>query len=92
MSKNAKRDRGQLRQIVQETLPEVLKDALIQEAYDRLKGEIDLRLRGIETQLREALTRMDNRAKEVQDFLVRQVTVAPPAAAPEAFIKEKKDE
>lgn len=69
MSKELKQIRGQIRQIVKEILPELLSEQLVEAMEKRLVG-----------QLREGLTKIDNRQAELQSYIVRNAGV--PTAKP----------
>lgn len=73
MSKEAKLVRGQLRQLAKEMLPEALATALATDQYKSLQKEIHGKLAVIQAQVTDTLTRIDERSKEMQMFVMRQV-------------------
>ena len=79
MSNNAKVMRGQLRQIVKEMLPEILSGELLA----TIQNDNTKRLEEVKTMVRDALTQMDNRSKNVQDMIVRLTSNPLPAPTEE---------
>lgn len=69
MSKAIKQLRGQVRQIVQEVLPDVLAG----EVYSKLQKTLLDHMLQIQTQVQNKLNEMDNRTKDVQGLIMRQV-------------------
>lgn len=63
-SKEIKQLRGQIRQIVKELLPDILKDTLIAELHNNLAS-----------QLRESLIKIDERQKDLQAYMIRNSAV-----------------
>ncbi len=86
MSKELKAIRGQLRQITKELLPDMLSQELKTEIYNSMKGEMLARLTMIETNVREHLTRLDERQKDTLGYLVRSISTptieVPDSSAP----------
>lgn len=80
---NAKVLRGQLRQIAKELLPEALSSVLVAEQYKQLQAEIHGKLQVIQAQVTETLTRLDERSKEMQMFVMRQVANGPMPEGPQ---------
>ena len=68
MSKQVKLLRGQVRQIVNEILPDVLAGAM----YAELAAALQKQLKDVEAQVKETLIRLDERSKDIQSYLVRQ--------------------
>lgn len=68
MSKQVKLLRGQVRQIVNEILPEVLAGAM----YAELAAAMQKQLKDVEAQVKETLIRLDERSKDIQSYLIRQ--------------------
>lgn len=84
---NAKLIRGQLRQIVQELLGEVLVATLREEIVKEVKETyFEPRLRKIESNVQETLQLVNQRSKDSLGYLVRQVTE--PAITPTLAPKE----
>lgn len=77
-SRDVKQIRSQLRQIAKELLPESLATAIATEQYARLQKEIYGKLQVIQAQVTETLTRLDERSKEMQMFVARQVASGVP--------------
>lgn len=69
MSNKAKELRGQMRQVVKELYPELV----THELYGKLQGVIIDKLKELDAEIKSTLLRIDTRAKEVQDFVMRQV-------------------
>lgn len=77
---NTKMLRGQLRQIAKEILPEVMTTELKSETYKSLAATIDMRLKALETSVRETLERVDGRSKEVMAYLIRMAAKEAPVS------------
>lgn len=84
--------RKQLRNVVKEILPEIFTNELKTAAYQDVQVAVKKQLTGIETQITKTLKKMDERQKDVQDFLVRQISSNPVADAGDAPIVEAKSE
>lgn len=69
-----KQIRGQIRQVVKDLLPEVLKA----EIYAAIQKENDERLIRIEKHLRETLNKIEDRSKDVLGYLMRQTAQGAP--------------
>lgn len=76
---DAKLIRGQMRQVVKEVLPEVLKEQMFQE----LKNHVDARLSEVEKYIRETMDLMNTRQKEVLKYLVESYVGNPNDTAKE---------
>lgn len=72
-SKQIKEIRGQVRQVVQEQLPAVLSAELQSALYKQIAGELTAKLQVIDQELKRQLKEIDDRAKDVQSFLMREV-------------------
>lgn len=73
MANELKQIRGQIRQIVKEMLPEILKAELQTAIYKQIAGELTAKLQITEGEIRRQLQAMDDRAKDVQSFIMREV-------------------
>jgi hypothetical protein len=85
VSKDAKLIRGQVRQIVKEILPAVLKDELLQAISKQLVANLTSKLTKIEENVKETLQAVDQRSKDSLSYLVRQASepsLPPSAKAP----------
>jgi hypothetical protein len=83
--KNFKAIRKQLRNVVQEIMPLVLGNELVQEVKKSLEARIDARLEAVSKHIYETLTQIDERSKDIQTFLIRNATHTPAfAEAPAA--------
>ena len=84
MANNIKLIRGQIRQIVKEILPDVLSSEYSNALYKKLSAEIQGKLTQIEANVTETLKRIDERAKDLQMFMMRQALQqqAPAVGAP----------
>lgn len=76
MSKEAKLIRGQVRQIVKEILPEVLKAeltvAILKDVMDRLTMSEKL--------IKQTLDEMNNRSKDIAAYVIKQTQALEPLA------------
>lgn len=72
-SKQIKEIRGQVRQIVQDVLPGVFTAELQTALYKQISGELMAKLQVIDQELKRQLQTIDERAKDVQSFLMREV-------------------
>lgn len=72
MSKEAKLIRGQLRQIFKEEAPNVLNEELATLIYKRLFQHVENRLEYISKNAQDALKKMEERQKDMQNMLLRQ--------------------
>jgi hypothetical protein len=73
MSKEIKAIRGQIRQIIKELLPDMINQELQTAMYKQLSGELSAKLLVIEGDIKKQLLEMDNRAKDVQNFIMREM-------------------
>lgn len=87
MGNEAKLIRGQLRQIAKELLPEALASEVHTKHYNQLQREIQGKLQAIQAQVTDTLTKLDERSKEMQMFVMRQV-MAGQTPAPQAEVAE----
>jgi len=69
--KNTKVLRGQLRQIAQELLPELMKEAL----FEEITKQMIARVNAIEEFTKKTMTEMNERHKDTMGMLVRSVVV-----------------
>ena len=79
--KNAKDIRNQIRNVALEILPQVISN----EAFAKLQTEMHSRLDQVTAEIRQALTSMAERQKDVQNYLMREISAgqsARPASAP----------
>ena len=67
---NAKQLRGQLRQIVQEIMPELTSDA----QFAAIKAHVDVKIKEIEEHVKKMMSEMNERHKDTMGYLVRSVT------------------
>lgn len=95
-SKNIKELRSQTRNVVQEILPALLKTEVFQglaEAIEqKLKTEMVQRLELIQTQVTESLEQMNNRSKDIQQFILNQVQSEMARNAPKVVVEEHASE
>lgn len=66
---NTKLLRGQLRQVVKELFPELVKQELYSDATKLIKSRLDQ----IHTMVREELTKIDERQKDVQALVLKEL-------------------
>lgn len=69
MSKDAKLVRGQVRQIVNEVLPEVLNSAIFAQLQKQVKDQLEQ----INALIRQRLDAMESRQKDVHSLLMREL-------------------
>jgi len=72
---NIKALRGQVRQIVKELLPEVLHAEAVNRLNKDLTNKVDNRLEGITKLVKTTLDQLDQRSKDMQSYVVRNVGV-----------------
>lgn len=75
MGDSRKELRKALRPLVQEMLPELLTKELIAEIDRKLTEDLSGRLTAIDTTVSKEMKRQDDRAKSIQGFLMREVTI-----------------
>lgn len=71
-SKDAKLLRGQLRQIVKEMLPELIKQELFTESTSLIRS----RLEEINKMVKSELTRIDDRQKDIQALIMKELAAS----------------
>lgn len=69
-----KQIRGQLRQIAKDILPGLLSEEVTKELHKSLQVRVDARLDAIEKHIRSVLEGIDQRAKDTQNYLIRQAS------------------
>lgn len=90
MSNPQKDLRKQLRNVVQELLPEAMNKELHDALYKELCKTVTSYLERIQIEVREAMEKIEQRQKDTLSYLVRQVTnppgmdAAPPAPTADA--------
>ena len=72
--KSTKQLRNQLRAVVKELLPEVLQEAM----YKAVLDSMHLRINKIENNVKETLSLVDKRSKDIAGYIVRQSTLPTP--------------
>ncbi len=77
--KSAKDIRKQLRNVVQDAMPQIVTEELGKAVHDALKSHIDKRLDAISKHIQTSLDALDQRSKDVQAFVIRQNTAQAPA-------------
>lgn len=95
MSKDVKFIRGQVRQIVKEELPVVMSAELKSALYAEIKAAVTHQLTQISQQVSESLKGMEERQKDIQNFIMRQVAqmaANPPNAETQTLPLDAKDE
>lgn len=75
--KELKALRGQIRQIVKELLPEVLKSELMPIMRNELKAEINNTMKRIQGQVEESLAGLDKKVSDGVSYLVRHTGELP---------------
>jgi len=81
--KQVKRIRKQLKNVVEDLLPQVLTVELIQASQRQLKADVDIKLDAIDKHVRETLKAIDDRSKDTLGYLLRNVSPATPAKTEE---------
>ena len=90
-AKTIKQVRGQLRQLTKEILP----DLMSSELFSNLEKQIEQRLKLIETKVLEAVSGMETRQKDLQNYIMREVArgvldkAAPAESAPASNISNE---
>lgn len=85
--RNVKQVRGQVRQIIKELLPEILGSEVINTIEQKLTKQATARLELITKNVQDTMKQIDDRAKDVQAYLVRQTTTAAPLTAQPASVE-----
>jgi hypothetical protein len=80
MSKDTKLLRGQIRQIAKEMLPEMMTSELAESIRRELSKQINGRLDAVVKNIQDTLKGMDDRSKDIQDYIVR-ASLKPAAAS-----------
>lgn len=78
--KNFKTIRKQLRAVVSEALPELLKKQFYEEIHKDVAAQVQARLETIAKQVSDSLAQIDARSKDVQAYVLRN---SAPVVAPE---------
>lgn len=81
--KQAKLIRGQLRQIVKELLPEILTTESFMSLQKTLDTRLNNKVDNITRMVRDALEKLDQRSKDMQSYVVRNVGVPTAPSAPQ---------
>ncbi len=76
MAKDTKLLRGQIRQVVKEILPDVLTEELAKAILQQLQLMTRTQLNAIEAQVRDSLQALDDRSREVQNYVIRQTAAS----------------
>lgn len=74
-TKQVKILRGQVRQAVQEILPDILKEVLAESFHKKLSDEAAGRLVLVEELVKNTLNKIDERSKDIQSFMLRAATM-----------------
>lgn len=77
---DAKLVREQIKNVLDEKLPEILQEEVIKAISKKVDEHLVARLKQIEGHIGETLKRIDERSKDVQSFIVRELTKAVPNA------------
>jgi len=88
---DAKLIRKQLRNVVQEHMPEVMSSELYNAVYKKINDQVDARLHALEAHVKQALTAIDSRAKDVQSLIVREMLAVKAQAPVEAALPQVED-
>lgn len=86
MSKAIKALRGQVRQIVQDLLPEIIKTEFVADLHRKVAEQVDKRLDNLMAYNRAALETIDKRSKDVEAYVVRETARSAPKATEEVVI------
>lgn len=89
--KNIKVIRGQVRQAVKELMPEVMSAELKTAAYKEISEELGRRLEFINTQVLTQLELMDQRSKDMQNFVTREILASVQVAANNKITETKSE-
>jgi hypothetical protein len=74
--------RKQLRNVVQEILPEVLNAELVTSSHKAVTLKMEARLDAISKYITGQMETIDQRSRDVQDFIIRASAPQPQAPAP----------
>ena len=77
--RNFKEIRKQLRTVVRELLPEVLKSEVVTASMADIKTQTDERLNRIADHIQSTLESMDKRQSDIQSYILRNTTHVPVA-------------
>lgn len=66
--------RKQLRNVIQEMGPEILNEQAFKIGLARLQTQVEGRLTDLEKHVKETLVKIEERNKDVQNFIMRAVT------------------
>lgn len=80
--KNAKALRKSVRNVVQQILPEILTSEMVDAIKKKLSEELTLRMDVIAKDAQNTLKNIDERQKDFQNFLVKEVAKSSPLPAP----------
>ena len=85
--RNVKQIRGQLRQIVKEIMPDLLAGKALSDLHENANKQIGAKLELVDKYVKTTMEGIDERAKDIQAYLVRQTTTVP-GSAPEGATLE----
>lgn len=80
--KQVKLLRKQIRNVVQEILPGVLTQEMRNSIYEQLNSTLSTQLKQISDHVKSTLDAIDQRAKDLQSYAVRQSGVVAPPISP----------
>lgn len=86
--KNSKELRKQLRNVVQEIIPELLTRELCEAVYAKVRNDIMERLSGIDKQVTSTLEGINERAQNFQGFVMREMATASAQKAEQTMAEE----
>ncbi len=84
MSKELKQLRGQMRQIVKELFPEIMNTELVAAVRNELADRLGKHMEVIANNAKQTLADIDERNKDFQSYVVRQLSSNVPALDTEA--------
>jgi len=74
MSGSATKDtRKQIRHVIREQLPELLRTELARGIAEELRKDMVTRLKAIETMVKMSLEKMDSQSAQIQTYLINQI-------------------
>jgi hypothetical protein len=77
-TKEVKDIRKQLRNVAQEMAPAILSSEVGTQMYKQLMQAVEGKLKSLEVQIQDTLTKIDERSKDLQAYAMRQIAAMMP--------------
>lgn len=81
--------RGQVRQLVQDLIPQILTEEMRSKLYAEMVDLVQARLKGIEDQVKETMLEINQRSVDAQEYLMRNVTATMPQLGAEENLPQE---